>query len=72
MENFHLKNFDIFLIFGAKIRKIGIPLHTPVLLYKSGVQVGGYTLHGHVFLMNSSNRVCGHLQFLMQYAVIIL
>ena len=26
------------LCFGAKIRKIGIPLHTPVLLYKSGVQ----------------------------------
>ena len=25
------------LCFGAKIRKIGIPLHTPVLLYKSGV-----------------------------------
>ena len=24
------------LCFGAKIRKIGIPLHTPVLLYKSG------------------------------------
>ena len=24
--------------FGATIRKIGIPLHTPVLLYKSGVQ----------------------------------
>ena len=24
--------------FGAKIRKIVIPLHTPVLLYKSGVQ----------------------------------
>ena len=23
--------------FGAKIRKIGIPLHTPVLLYISGV-----------------------------------
>ena len=23
--------------FGAKIRKIGIPLQTPVLLYKSGV-----------------------------------
>ena len=58
IENFHLKNVDIFLIFaqnidcgytletsrhthnlcfGAKIRKIGIPLHTPVLLYKSGV-----------------------------------
>ena len=65
IENFQLKNFDIFLIFaqnidcgytqsmfwsknkknikifqlkfGAKIRKIGIPLHTPVLLYKSGV-----------------------------------
>ena len=25
------------LCFRAKIRKIGIPLHTPVLLYKSGV-----------------------------------
>ena len=30
------------LCFGAKIRKIGIPLHTPVLLYKSGVQGGIY------------------------------
>ena len=28
------------LCFGAKIRKIGIPLQTPVLLYKSGVQWG--------------------------------
>ena len=28
------------LCFGAKIRKIGIPLHAPVLLYKSGVQGG--------------------------------
>ena len=28
------------LYFGAKIRKIGIPLLTPVLLYKSGVQRG--------------------------------
>ena len=28
------------LCFGVKIRKIGIPLHTPVLLYKSGVQGG--------------------------------
>ena len=28
------------LCFGAKIRKIGIPLHTQVLLYKSGVQGG--------------------------------
>ena len=25
------------LCFGAKIRKLGIPLHTPVSLYKSGV-----------------------------------
>ena len=25
------------LCFGAKIRIIGVPLHTPVLLYKSGV-----------------------------------
>ena len=30
------------LCFGAKIRKIGIPLHTPVLLYKSGVYGGIY------------------------------
>ena len=30
------------LCFGAKLRKIGIPLHTPVLLYKSGVQGGIY------------------------------
>ena len=26
--------------FGSKIRKLGIPLQTPVLLYKSGVQGG--------------------------------
>ena len=26
--------------FGAKIRKISIPLHTPVSLYKSGIQGG--------------------------------
>ena len=32
------------LCFGAKIRKIYILLHTPVLLYKSGVR--GYTFHG--------------------------
>ena len=30
------------LCFGAKIRNIGIPLHTPVLLYKSGVYGGMY------------------------------
>ena len=30
------------LCFGAKIRKIGIPLHTPVLLYKSWVYGGIY------------------------------
>ena len=28
------------LCFGAIIRKIGIPLHTPDLLYKSGVHGG--------------------------------
>ena len=44
---FHEKCFDIFLIFaqnirthnlcfGAKVRKICIPLHTPVSLYRSG------------------------------------
>ena len=54
IENFQLKNIDIVRIFAqnidcgytlepprrAKIRKIGIPLHTPVLLYKSWVQGG--------------------------------
>ena len=33
------------LCFEAKIRNIGIPLHTPVLLHKSGVQGG--SCHGH-------------------------
>ena len=28
------------LCFGSKIRKLGVPLQTPVLLYKSGVQGG--------------------------------
>ena len=28
------------LCFGAKIRKIGIPLHTPVFLHKSGFRGG--------------------------------
>ena len=28
------------LCFGAKIRKLDIPLYTPVLLYKSGAQGG--------------------------------
>ena len=40
------------LCFGAKIRKIGIPLQTPVLLYKSGVQ-GGNTFHGYVSLIKT-------------------
>ena len=37
------------LCFGAKIRKMGIPLQIPVLLYKSGVQ-GGILFMG-VFLI---------------------
>ena len=28
------------LCFGAKLRKIGLPPHTPFLLYKSGVHGG--------------------------------
>ena len=56
IEHFQQKKNDIFLIFaqnidygytnshnlcfGAKVRKIGIPLHTPVLLYESGIQGG--------------------------------
>ena len=38
------------LCFGAKIRKIGIPLHTPVLLYTSGIQ-GGIHYTRHVLVM---------------------
>ena len=37
------------LCFGAKIRKIGMPLHTPFLLYKK-CGIRGYLFHGHVFL----------------------
>ena len=51
IEYFQRKKFDIFLIFAqnidcgytlepprrAKIRKISIPVQTPVFLYKSGV-----------------------------------
>ena len=33
-------NLEPPLCFGAKIRKIGIPLRTPVLLYKCGVKGG--------------------------------
>ena len=38
------------LCFGAKIRKIGISLHTPICYIKVGFK--GYTLHGRVFLMS--------------------
>ena len=33
--------------FGSKIRKISIPLYTPVLLLKCGIR--WFTFHGHVF-----------------------
>ena len=60
-ENFHYKTVDIFSYFCSKhrlwvhvrtasvrrIRKIGIPLHTPVFLYKSGVH--GSILHTDMF-----------------------
>ena len=65
------------LCFGAKIRKIGIPLQTSVLLYKIGFQ-GGYTLHGHVFLMcaciallvsnMSGNHIVGFFMTQLKYA----
>ena len=32
-----IRKFLIFYLFGAKIRKIGLPLHTPILLCKKGV-----------------------------------
>ena len=42
------------LCFRVKIRKIGVPLHTPVLLYKSG-GMKEYIFHGHVFLMEDTS-----------------
>ena len=32
-------------IFGSKVRKVGIPLYTPVLHYKSGVYGGIHYTH---------------------------
>ena len=42
------------LCFGPKIRKIGIPLQTPFLLYKSGVYGGIYFMVVH--MLNQWNR----------------
>ena len=46
------------LCFGAKIRKIGIPLQTPVFLYKSGVQGGIYCtdMFSDAFQLKSNAR----------------
>ena len=49
------------LCFGAKIRKIGIPLHTPVLLYKRGVQRG--INYKDVFMMADLSLHWPHLTF---------
>ena len=38
------------LCFGSKIRKIVIPLQSPVFLFKDG-GLKGYILQGYVFLM---------------------
>ena len=82
IENFQLKNFDIFLIFAQNIvcgcmldpssrggsneypqsmfwsknKKIGIPLHTPVLLYKNGFKGGIY--YTEMFLWCMSKFSC--------------
>ena len=45
------------LCFGSKIRRIGIPPHTPVLLYKIGVQGGILFMY-----MLSRCDVAHHLQ----------
>ena len=55
--------------FGAKIRNIGVPMHTPVFLKKKKWGLRGYIeLHRHVFLMNIQKPVflvcfnhCQHL-----------
>ena len=42
------------ICFGAKIRKIGITLHTPIFLYKWGLR--GYILRGNISLMYIARR----------------
>ena len=45
-------------MFWSKKKKNRYTLHTPVLLYKSGIQGGGgegYTCHGHVILLFRRN-----------------
>ena len=60
------------LRFGAKIRKTG-PLHTPFFfLYKCGVQVGMYTLHGHVILMHFSCELVAYCRELTIYMYIYM
>ena len=39
-----------------KKNKTGIPLHTPILVYKKwGLR--GYTFHGHVYLMLNAHLI---------------
>ena len=80
-ENFHRKNFDIFLIFaqnvdcgktlqrpwltsfhnlcfGSKNKKKGKPLQTPANpSFTINYEIGGYTFHGHVFLMDQNIQI---------------
>ena len=61
-------------MFWSNNRKIGIHLHTPVLLYESGVQ-GGYTEHGHVFVMYHMSKamwlqeLCDVILYLLESVV---
>ena len=48
----HVRTSTQSLCFRAKIRKTGLPVKTPVLLYKMGYE--GSTLHGHVRMMHSA------------------
>ena len=52
-------SYEYPLCFGAKIRKIGIPLHTPVLLYKSGVGFKGVFIAWTCFPDGSLNYSLG-------------
>ena len=64
--------------FGSKIRKLGIPLQTPVFLYKSEVE-GGYTFHGNVILKvtfelstNSPFIWSSDIVFIFRYMCVVL
>ena len=46
-----MSTHNLYLHVASKIRKLSIPPHPPVLLYKIGVQGDIPTFHTHIILM---------------------